>query len=148
MQTDSKLKQLLDQIKQPSDSNIGRVFENIQNLKKSHEEIRQEFYDNLVTYQWGPPSLTTFCNPSTDWLNEVHYDRRALIEDPTVLMLIWPHHQPIPQDIAHTADFLGHDFGCEFYSTAILRVRDEDHRWEWQQRFVPLDKKEELTCDH
>lgn len=106
---------------------------------------REQFYQNLVTLQWGPPRLDSFSNPSTDWYHEVSYDRRALIEDPTVILLMWPHHQPIPKDIADTADFLGHDFGCEYYSEAWLRVTDEDARWEWQQRFVPQDKESTLA---
>jgi hypothetical protein len=148
MKHSNKLQALLRSIKhdpdQPTAPGANDILDRIRNNSKQQalvKDLRETFYQNLVTLQWGPPRLGSFNNPSTDWYHEVSYDRRALIEDPTVIILMWPHHQPIPKDIEHTADFLGHAFVCEFHHDVVLRVKDDDARWEWQQRFVPQDKE-------
>ena len=140
MEQQSKLQDLLSRCLNPD----GTPNKKIQ--CDTSTNLRQQFYRNIVTFRWGYPKLD-YISTQDEWYHEVNYDRRALIEDPTVILLAWPWQGTYPKELHENTDFLGHRMADEFHCETLLRVRDEDSMWLWRQHFITLDKASYLVAE-
>jgi hypothetical protein len=118
-----------------------------QRARKNLKLSRQQFYRNIVTFRWGYPKLD-YISTQDEWYHEVSYDRRAMIEDPSVILLAWPWRGTYPPELHENTQFLGHRMADEFHCEVLLRVTDEDSMWLWRQHFIMLDKDSYLVAEH
>jgi hypothetical protein len=135
------LNDLLHKIKSGElDYQARSLVEMSQDARKNLKLSRQQFYKNLTTFQWGKPRVE-YSSGKEEWYHEVSYDRRAMIEDSRVLLLAWPWRGEYPQHLEKHTEFLGYRMQDEFHCHALIRVLDDDARWEWQSRFIQDDKE-------